>query len=247
MYLCSCTREQLLHLLPKRGIVAEIGTAKGAFAAAILQNADPAALHLIDPWVHHAQGAYTRDFSNVEDDEQEKRYRDVLKQFEAEIADGRVIVHRQTSGEAAASFADGALDWVYVDGLHSLDGVRADLAAYSGKLKPDGFMLGHDYTNNPVAQHQGFGVVEAVNQFVDESDFGIVAITLEAFPTYVLARLGPRTDLLIASLFHAGAAVVEIEGYPATGTFIHRAYEVGGRRGAIPVFRLASEGNKDSG
>jgi len=239
MYLSSCPREQLLHLLPKRGVVAEIGTAKGAFAAAILRHADPAALHLIDPWVHHAEGDYTRDLSNVGGDEQEARYRDVLRMFGAEIANGRVVVHRRTSADTAESFADGDLDWIYVDGLHSFDGVLADLSAYAPKLKPDGLILGHDYTNNFLAQHQAFGVVEAVNRFVAESAFDLVLLTLEAFPTYLLARPGGCAAAIVAALLHAGAIVAEIEGYPAAGTFVHRAYEVGDRRGVLPVFRMA--------
>jgi len=246
MYLCSCTREQLLSLFPKDGVVAEIGTAEGAFARSILDAAKPRLLHLIDPWEHFAEGAYTADFSNVSAERQDARHQDVLKKFAAEIADGQVVVHRATSAAALADFADGEFDWIYVDGLHTEEGVHADLTAYAAKLKPHGFISGHDYTNNPLADRQGFGVIEAVNRFAVETDFRLILITREAFPTYVLARAGAGVDRLIGGLFFSGAVVTAIEGYPETGTFIHRFYEVGDRRGLVPVFTMSSgtEGDK---
>jgi hypothetical protein len=239
MYLCSCPREHLLNLFPKDGVAAEIGTAEGVFARAILDNAKPRVLHLIDPWAHFTDGAYTADLSNVSAERQDARHRDVLVKFAAEIAGGRVVVHRATSAAAAAEFPDGELDWVYVDGLHSEDGVHADLAAYAAKLKGQGFIAGHDYTNNPLAERQGFGVIEAVNRFVAETDFRLILMTLEAFPTYLLARPGPVLDRLIGGLFLGGAVVAEIEGYPAAGRFFHRYYQVGERRGLLPVFGLS--------
>lgn len=239
MYLCSCPRENLLTHFPENGLAAEIGTAEGAFARSMLDNAKPRVLHLIDPWEHFTEGAYTADFSNVSAERQDARHQEVLRRFGAEIAAGRVVVHRATSAAAAADFADGELDWVYVDGLHSEDGVRADLTAYAAKLKPQGFIAGHDYTNNPLAVRQGFGVIEAVNRFVVETDFRLVLMTLEAFPSYILARPGPQLDRLLGGLFFEGAVVAEIEGYPAAGQFRHRYYEVNERRGLLPVFGVS--------
>ena len=43
-------RETLLGLLPKHGVVAELGVNKGDFSATILSENQPARLHLIDPW-----------------------------------------------------------------------------------------------------------------------------------------------------------------------------------------------------
>lgn len=239
MYLCSCSREQLLTLFPKDGAVAEIGTAEGAFARSILDSAGPRVLHLIDPWKHFAEGDYTTDLSNVSAERQDMRHQDVLEKFAAEIAAGKVVVHRATSSEAVADFDDGGLDWIYVDGLHTDEGVRADLTSFAAKLKPQGFFAGHDYTNNPLAEKQGFGVIEAVNRFAAETDFDLILMTLEAFPTYVLARPGPEVDRLLGGLFFTGAVVAEIEGYPAAGRFLHRYYQVGDRRGLLPVFSVS--------
>lgn len=60
---------------------------------------------------------------------------------------------------AAAQFADGTLDFVYIDGAHDYDSVVADLAAWTPKVKPGGLIAGHDY--NPGAWP---GVVRAVQE-----------------------------------------------------------------------------------
>src|SRR5262245_18557958 len=41
-------RTALIERLPKRGVVAEVGTSQGEFAREILRRADPRELHLID-------------------------------------------------------------------------------------------------------------------------------------------------------------------------------------------------------
>jgi hypothetical protein len=59
------------------------------------------------------------------------------------VAD-HVIPMQMTSVEAAATFADGSVDRVMVDGDHSAEAVQADLDAWWPKLKPGGEMVGHD-------------------------------------------------------------------------------------------------------
>jgi predicted O-methyltransferase YrrM len=44
----------------------------------------------------------------------------------------------------AASIADESLDFVFVDANHSYDSVREDLLAWMPKVKPGGWVMGHD-------------------------------------------------------------------------------------------------------
>jgi len=53
---------------------------------------------------------------------------------------------REPSITAATQFADGSLDLVYVDGAHDYESVRADLNAWRPKIKPGGWIAGHDYS-----------------------------------------------------------------------------------------------------
>jgi predicted O-methyltransferase YrrM len=90
-------------------------------------------------------------------------YEQVTARFEDERRQGRVVVHRETSVDAAAAVADGSLDWVYVDGDHTYDGVRSDLEAWAPKLEPGGLLMGDDYGS--FGWWEG-GVKRAVDEFV---------------------------------------------------------------------------------
>jgi hypothetical protein len=54
-------------------------------------------------------------------------------------------IQRMTTVEAALHEADETLDFVFIDGDHSTEGVSADIAAWRPKLKPGGWMIGHDW------------------------------------------------------------------------------------------------------
>lgn len=62
-------------------------------------------------------------------------------------------IHKQiSSAEAANEYEDSSLDFVWIDGDHSYDAVIIDINAWLPKVKPGGWMGGHDY-NHP--QHEG--------------------------------------------------------------------------------------------
>jgi hypothetical protein len=141
-------------------------------------------------------------------------YELVQERFRAEIATGRVKLHRGDSLDVAATIPDQTLDWVYIDAMHDYENVLIDLVAYKDKVKPTGFILGHDFSNNPKSRKQGFGVVAAVRDFVAAEGFQLVLITNEKAPSYLLARNGNDTTLpaLKTALLSApGCALVEID------------------------------------
>ena len=227
MLLCPIPRSQLLHYLPKGGEVAEIGVANGDFSSDILEFASPRRLHLIDPWEHQDRADYAGDANNVADAKQEARFNAVLARFRDKIDGNTVCVHRDYAEDAVSFFADRQLDWVYVDGMHTFDAAYHDLTAYQHKVKADGFIVGHDYTNNIQARQWNFGVVEAVNRFVLEFGYEFVALTLENFPTYVLCKdreraSGLKNDLILNSPF-----VMEIRDFPRDCRFEHQSVPLG--------------------
>ncbi len=188
MFLVFLSRSDLLRFLPPGGVVAEIGTAEGDFAVDILANASPRKLHLIDPWEFQSGAAYARDPNNVPQAEADARYNAVRARFAEPIAAGRVEIHRAYSPLAADGFADGYFDYVYIDGMHTKEAVLADLRGFDAKVKPDGLILGHDYTKHPGYLAMGFGVVETVNRFVIERGYEFTCLTHEGSPTYLLAK-----------------------------------------------------------
>jgi hypothetical protein len=139
-------RRRLLSMVAKGGVCAEIGVWRGDFSARILEAVRPRKLHLIDPWryapeyEHSYYGRPGQDQATLD-----VVYDEVVARFSPEIADGVVEIHRQTSEEAAATFADGYFDFVYVDGNHLYGFVRRDLGLYLSKLRRDAILAGDDY------------------------------------------------------------------------------------------------------
>jgi hypothetical protein len=213
----------LLQFLPHGGEVAEIGVANGDFSQDILTQTAPARLHLIDPWEHQDRADYTPDLNNVSEREQNERFESVLARFRAQIDGGIVNVHRDYSADASIFFGNGQLDWIYVDGMHTAEAAYDDLVTYAPKLKPDGFIVGHDYTNHVQAQKWNFGVVAAVNKFVLEFGYEFVALTVEAFPTYVLTGSKQAAHRLREVLIRNVPYVVEIRDFPARHDFRHES------------------------
>lgn len=86
-------------------------------------------------------------------------YWSVVSRFEN---DSRVRIYREHSPEAAQVFADGSLDWVYLDGDHTYEGITADLNAWWPKVKPGGLLTGDDCE---LGHWWGDAVVRAVDEF----------------------------------------------------------------------------------
>lgn len=64
------------------------------------------------------------------------------------------------SVEAARFFEEQSVYMVFIDAQHTYDAVKADIAAWRGKVKPGGFLSGHDY---------GWAGPEQVKRAVDEA------------------------------------------------------------------------------
>ena len=186
MFLFFNPREDFLLQLPKGGTVAEIGVASGDFSDQILDRSSPEKLHLIDPWIYQKDDDYQKDPNNLQNVQAQDIFLSVQDRFKEQIERDQIQIHRAFSADVADQFPDAYFDWLYIDGMHTCDAVLEDLRAYWPKLKPDGFLLGHDYANHKISRHMEFGVVEAVNRFVDEIGCDFTALTVEPYPTYVL-------------------------------------------------------------
>lgn len=74
---------------------------------------------------------------------------------------------KQESLQAAAELADASLDFIFLDASHYYDDVKADLNAWSCKVKPCGLIVGHDYDGRGDNMRRNpFGVKRAVDEHV---------------------------------------------------------------------------------
>jgi hypothetical protein len=82
-------------------------------------------------------------------------------------------VHWMATADAAALVPDGWADFVFIDAGHSYEAARQDIALWTPKVRPGGWLGGHDY-------HPKFpGVIRAVNE--------AVGVT-ELLPGFIWAR-----------------------------------------------------------
>lgn len=173
------TRKDLLEMMPKNAVVAEIGVDKGDFSRMIMDICSPSKLHLVDIW---GDARYN----------QEKR-RGVESMFASEITSGQVEINLGLSTDVVTQYADDYFDWIYIDTDHSYKTTYAELCAYAPKVKPGGIIAGHDYI---VANWDGlvrYGVVEAVYQFCVEQNWELIHVTMEnhgqRFPSFALKKI----------------------------------------------------------
>lgn len=63
------------------------------------------------------------------------------------VAERYPVIHKMKTGsiEAASSFEDGSLDFVYIDADHRYESVKRDIKAWLPKVRKGGILAGHDY------------------------------------------------------------------------------------------------------
>jgi predicted O-methyltransferase YrrM len=128
----------------------EVGCWKGRSAAflgvEILRSGKAVALHCVDHFRGSDDAAHQGDAALP----------DLRAVFEGNMkpcvdAGLDLRVHALGSAEAAAGFADGSLDFVWLDAGHDHASVAADIAAWLPKVKPGGVLGGDDWPMDGVA------------------------------------------------------------------------------------------------
>ena len=129
----------------------EIGTCRAESTAYFLEkcpNID--LLTTIDPYKGY------QDWNGEITQETVDRFMEVAKKNLKQYGK-RVKMLREESVNAAGTFKDESVDFIFVDGDHSYDATLADCEAYYPKLKKGGIFCGHDYQT-----------IESVKRSVDE-------------------------------------------------------------------------------
>ena len=139
---------------------AEIGVKQGKFSKVLLNGWHDCKMHLIDPWEVQDKSIYDENVHDYQSDY--NKTIDTLKDFSH-----RYEIIRQYSNDAHSHFAKNSLDFIYIDGNHSYEGVKSDLELFYPKLKYGGVMMGDDYHVHDVEKIFGFnfGVKKAVDEF----------------------------------------------------------------------------------
>ncbi len=134
---------------------AEVGVERGRFSEEICKGNPGVKLFCIDAW--QAYAGYVDFTEQAKLDKNYAATRRRLKQYGC-------VVMKAFSETALKQFAPGSLDFVYIDGNHSLPAVAVDVWGWSEKVRSGGIVAGHDYFDNGKVDNP-FHVVQTVNAY----------------------------------------------------------------------------------
>lgn len=123
----------------KKGV--EVGVDVGEFSVKLLSLCSLEKLYGVDFWPDSFGSDYRPEFFDKQGD---NRYEQCQKALEPFIKEKRCELIKAKSVEAAQIFEDNSLDFVYIDGDHSLE-MLFDLYAFMPKIKIGGMISGHDF------------------------------------------------------------------------------------------------------
>jgi len=170
---------QLLKELNLTRAAVEVGVAEGGFSFFLLDHW-PGVCYQVDPWFHQD----TPGYSGHGTEDQEGRYRDILKV--SEKYKGRSIPIRATSVEAVRKFNDGIFDFCYIDAIHTREASKEDIALWWPKVRSGGILAGHDYLNG-VFHGQDYGVKDSVDEFAAAHNLHVNVIP-EEWPSWWIIK-----------------------------------------------------------
>jgi len=165
--------------LPKGGVGAEIGVDWGEFSKSILMNADPRLLYLIDCWEIQPEQVYGHDPANSQ---QDIKYRQCLQWY---TTNERTKMVKAYSLDAATLFPNEYFDWLYIDANHLQ--CALDIQAWWPKVKPGGWLMGHDYVKGGVGDF--ITVADDVDAFVAEAGLPLILTEDEIYQNWIVQKV----------------------------------------------------------
>jgi predicted O-methyltransferase YrrM len=171
-------KTELLGLMTKNSIVAEIGARRDGFSAKIIKITQPEKAYLIGHWPTSTTA--------------ENELAVINRQFAEEIQSGQVEIRNGDIADELRKLPDGSIDWIYLTSDNSYQNTFNLLEYCQLKLKNDGILAGANYSMGDWIKKHRYGVVEAVNYFCKKYGWEMILITNERNRSlsYALKRLG---------------------------------------------------------
>jgi hypothetical protein len=124
----------------------EIGVDKAGFSNHILDKTKIERYYCVDTWQDDFGSDYRPDYFAKDGNVRYNEAREVLQPY---IDEERVAMLRMTGMHASTLFPAKSIDFCYIDGDHSLEGIYTDIKAWLPKVKIGGIIAGHDYKDGP--------------------------------------------------------------------------------------------------
>lgn len=145
-------RLELLKLFAERGFTkgVEVGVCDGRFSDLMLKTIPNLHLTCVDNW----RGQWAPAFEKAQ-----------------KLLGDRAYLYKGRSVDIANTIEDNSLDFVYIDGAHDYTNVRADIEAWTPKVREGGIVSGDDYY---LTRHGNLGVIQAVNEYCNKHGYNLM-------------------------------------------------------------------------
>lgn len=149
----SC-RDDLVNfckkLLPKKIIACEVGVFRGVFSKKLYEILNPEIFYLID--------INFDKFINFE---------------------GKYVCFKGNSYEELQKIPNESLSFVYVDAGHDYEDIKKDIEQAHKKIIHCGIIQFNDYCNYDCITNKKYGVLQAVNEYIENYNVEIIGISLD--------------------------------------------------------------------
>ncbi len=157
--------------------IIEIGTCFGGNALTIMKSMPSSMLHIVDPFLpnYDPRDSISRRFNeyaterNMTAEKFSRVWADALFHEMRTKFGCRYHLYHNYSIAAAASFPDVFADAIFIDGLHTYEGVKEDIDAWTKKTKVGGILVFNDYNSKKFP-----GVKKAVDEFTTKHSLRLV-------------------------------------------------------------------------
>jgi len=146
------------RLLPEKPVIAELGVDVGNNASVLLDVFKPSKCYLIDNFWY-----------NGKLEERIENYLGRINGVELLVGD---------SSEQLGTLSDDSLDFIYIDADHTYEGVKRDIDVAHKKIKKGGIIQFNDYCRYDYKLGMYYGVVDAVNEFLQETKNKIICMSI---------------------------------------------------------------------
>jgi len=170
-------REHLISSLPvpKGGVIAEIGVARGDFSEFLISQLRPSKSFAFDNFPMHTipiiwgipSAEYFDGLTHVE------FYKRRFKSY-----GDMVVIEEGLSHISLARYTDRMFDLIYIDAGHDYENVKRDAELSKRILKDSGILVFNDYIMFDHFMNSHYGVVPAVNELVVNDGWRVIGFAL---------------------------------------------------------------------
>jgi hypothetical protein len=157
-------------------IIAELGVFKGDFSRELLE-CSPLILWLVDTWSGAMSCGNKDGLDRVDVADMSQVYLEIVDEYSYP----NVNIYRGRSTDFLFAIEDDSLDCVYIDTTHEFEMTRDELNLSRDKVKPGGWITGHDYNVSEVQT--------AVDSFCQLNELEINYLSKDGNPSFYIKNL----------------------------------------------------------